>query len=272
MLNLTINLDGGKSFSSTLQRDNLGNNSQQISLSGIGGEDKKWNYNINANRNVNNSTEDSTLGGNTTYSGSKASANASASINKNNKQASLGVAGSVIATSQGIFFGQNIGESAAIVEAKDAQGAEVMPAVGVQIDSAGYALLPSLSPYKLNDVQLLTGSMSEGVELQGSSAQAVPRSGAIVHVKFKTSKGTPLLLKTRFADDSPLPFGASVKDKDGNMVGYIGQGGKLLARVKQATGYLFVDLDGGEKCMLRYENAAAVLTSFKSTVCQTSLN
>nr|WP_255522877.1 FimD/PapC C-terminal domain-containing protein [Aquitalea sp. ASV11] len=78
-------------------------------------------------------------------------------------------------------------------------------------------------------------------------------------------------MKTRFSDDSPLPFGASVKDKDGLTVGNIGQNSKLFARVKQASGNLFVDLDGGKKCMLSYDNAGSAISSFKMVVCQTAI-
>ncbi|QBJ77115.1 fimbria/pilus outer membrane usher protein [Aquitalea sp. USM4] len=252
MFNLSINMDGGKSFSSTLQHDTEGNNNQQVSLSGNAGEDKRWSYNINANRNTNSTTEDNTIGGSVNYSGSKASVNATSSVNKNSKQLSLGVTGSVLATTHGIFFGQSMGESAAIVEAKDAEGAEVMPAVGVKIDRSGYALLPSLSPYKLNDVQLQTGSMNEGVELQGSSNQAVPRSGAVVYVNFKTSKGLPILFKVTQSNGEVLPFGTDVMDENDNVVGNIGQNGKLLARVKNAKGTLHATLNNKRSCRFSY--------------------
>lgn len=252
MFNLSINLDGGKSFSSNLQHDNQGNNSQQVSLSGTAGDDRRWSYSVNANRSESNSTEDNTLGGSASYSGSKVFTNASASMNKNSKQVSLGIAGSVIATSHGVFFGQSMGESVAIVEAKNAEGAEVMPAVGVKIDSSGYALLPALSPYKLNDVQLQTGSMSEGVELQGSSNQTVPRSGAVVYVNFKTSKGLPILFKVTQPNGEVLPFGTDVLDENDNVVGNVGQNGKLLARVKNAKGTLHATLNNKRSCRFSY--------------------
>lgn len=268
MLNLSINFDKGKSFSTSFQRDNLGNSSQQASLSGNADEERKWNYSVNANRNVSNSSEDTSLGGNTSYSGSKASVNASASVNRNSKQASLGIAGSVIGTAQGIFFGQNIGESAAIVEAMDAQGAEVMPATGVKIDSAGYALLPSLSPYKLNDVQLQTGSMSNEVELYGSSVQAVPRSGAVVHVKFKTSKGYPILFKTSLPNGDVLPFGSSVLDEEENTVGNVGQNGKLLVRVKNEKGQLHVKLANAKNCGFDYDaSRKTIAPTLRAVIC-----
>ena len=127
-----------------------------------------------------------------------------------------------------------------------------MPAVGVKIDSAGYALLPALSPYKLNDVQLQTGTMSEGVELQGSSNQAVPRSGAVVYVNFKTSKGLPILFKVKQPNGEVLPFGTDVLDENDNTVGNVGQNGKLLARVKKAKGILHITLADKRRCQFNY--------------------
>ncbi|NWK76798.1 fimbria/pilus outer membrane usher protein [Aquitalea sp. LB_tupeE] len=252
MLDISINMDGGKTFSSSLRQDTQHSQSQQINVSGIAGEDKKWNYNMNAYHTKTDTQDDTTLGGNIVYSGSHAVVNASTSINKNSKQMSLGASGSLIATQHGVFFGQSTGESSAIVEAKDADGAEVMPGIGVKINSAGYALVPSLMPYRLNDIQLQTGTMSQGVELENSSTQAVPRSGAVVHVRFKTDKGIPMLFRPLQSDGKPLPFGSRVMDEKGNVVGNIGQNGKLLARVKQAKGSLFISMADGKNCSFDY--------------------
>lgn len=275
MLSINYNLDRGKTFSSSLRHDSTGSNDVQINMSGTIDEDRKLSYGINAGESHtggSNSSNYSSIAGNIAYQGSKGIVNASASSATHVKQASFGLSGSVVAAAGTVLLGQQLGESAAIIEAPDAKGAMVMPGIGVEVDGSGHALLPSLSSYRKNDIQLETGSMSDGVQLDYSSTQAIPRSGSVVLVKFKTSKGLPLLLKTSFADESPLPFGASVKDKDGNVVGDIGQGGKLFARVKQASGNLFVDLEGGKKCMLRYDNADSATSSFKSSVCQTSLN
>ncbi|WP_159878873.1 fimbria/pilus outer membrane usher protein [Aquitalea denitrificans] len=275
MFSINYNLDSSKIFSSSLRHDSTGSNDAQINMSGTIDEDRKLSYGINAGESHtggSNSSNYSSIAGNIAYQGSKGIVNASASSATHSKQASFGLSGSVVAAAGTVLLGQQLGESAAIIEAPDAKGAMVMPGIGVEVDGSGHALLPSLSSYRKNDIQLETGSMSDGVQLDYSSTQAIPRSGSVILVKFKTSKGLPLLLKTRFADESPLPFGASVKDKDGNVVGDIGQGGKLFARVKQASGNLFVDLEGGKKCMLRYDNADSSIASFKSSVCQTSLN
>lgn len=272
MLTLTYNLDNGKTFSSALRHDSAGNNSAQLNLNGTLDQGKKLSYGLNVSENQTTASSNSNVAGNLAYQGSNGLLNASASSATGSKQASIGLSGSVVAAADTVFFGQPLGDSTAIIEAPDAKGALVTPGIGVEVDRSGHALLSSLASYRQNDILLQTGSMSDGVQLDYSSTQVIPRSGSVVLVKFKTSKGLPLLLKTRFADDSPLPFGASVKDKDGNVVGDIGQGGKLFARVKQASGNLFVDLNEGRKCMLSYNHADEVISSFKTVICQTSLN
>ena len=272
MLTFNYTLSSGKSFSSAMQHDSQGNNSLQLNLNGALDQDRKLSYGLNVAQNESPNSNSSNLAGNLAYQGSNGTLSASASSATGSKQASLGLSGSIVAAAGTVLFGQSLGDSTAIIEAPDAAGAIVTPGIGVEINQAGYALLPSLSSYRQNDVLLQTGNMSDGVQLDYSSTQTIPRSGSVVLVKFKTSKGLPLLLKTRFADDSPLPFGASVQDKDGNVVGDIGQGGKLFARVKQVSGDLFVGLAGGKKCMLHYEEAGASVTTYKSAICHTSIN
>lgn len=273
MLTINFNLDRGKTFSSILRHDSAGSSDAQLNLSGSIDQERKLSYGINVgeSKDPGNAGNNTRLAGSLAYQGNKGIVNASLSSSTGNKQASMSLNGSVVAAAGTLLFGQPLGESAAIIEAPDAEGATVAPSIGVEIDHSGHALLPSLASYRSNTVQLETGNMDDGVELGYSSTQTIPRSGSVVLVKFKTSKGLPLLLKTRFSDDSPLPFGASVKDKDGLTVGNIGQNSKIFARVREASGSLFVDLDGGKKCMLRYDNADSDVTSFKMAVCQMAI-
>lgn len=271
MLTLSYTLASGKSFSSGLQHDSQGNNSIQLNLNGTLDQNRKLSYGVNITQNENNNSTNSSIAANMGYQGNNGILNGSISSSTGSKQASLGLNGSIIAAAGTVLFGQPLGDSTAIVEAPDAAGAMVTPGIGVEVNKAGYALLPSLASYNKNDILLQTGTMSDSVQLDYSSTQAVPRSGSVVLVKFKTSKGIPVLLKTRFIDESPLPFGASVEDKDGNIVGDIGQAGKLFARVKNTRGDLFVKLANGKKCVMHYEQADTNMTTFKATVCQPSL-
>ncbi|WP_137009372.1 fimbria/pilus outer membrane usher protein [Aquitalea aquatilis] len=253
MFTVNFNLDKGKTFSTSFQHDSNGNNSSQLNMNGTLGEERKLSYGVNIINNKNQQNENNNIAGNLNYQGSNGILSASASSSNNSSQMSLGLTGSVVGAAGTVLFGQPLGDSTAIIQAKDAEGAQVAPSIGVKINPDGYALLPSLSSYRINSVLLETGSMSDGVELDYTSTEVVPRSGSVVLAKFKTKKGIPLLFKTSFSNGQPLPFGASVYDKDGNTVGEIGQAGKLFARVKYSSGQLVVKYSENRTCNLAYD-------------------
>ncbi|MBA4707807.1 fimbria/pilus outer membrane usher protein [Aquitalea aquatica] len=253
MFTVNFNLDKGKTFSTSFQHDSSGNNSNQMNVNGTLGEERKLSYGINVINNKNQQSESNNISGNLSYQGSNGIISTSASTGNHSSQMSLGLSGSVVGAAGTILFGQPLGDSTAIIQAADAEGAQVTPSIGVKINADGYALLPSLSSYRLNSVLLETGSMSDGVELDYTSTEVVPRSGSVVLAKFKTKKGIPLLFKTSFPNGQPLPFGASVYDKDENIVGEIGQSGKLFARVKYESGQLVVKYTDNRTCDLIYD-------------------
>ncbi len=63
------------------------------------------------------------------------------------------------------------------------------------------------------------------------------------------------LVRGHLADNTPLPFGAEVKDGGGTRVGFIAQGGQAMVRVNQQAGNLRVIWgDGiGESCSFDYK-------------------
>ncbi len=54
----------------------------------------------------------------------------------------------------GLTLGPNVGDTFALVEAKGASGAGVRGGQGARVDGNGYALVPSLSPYRYNPICL----------------------------------------------------------------------------------------------------------------------
>jgi outer membrane usher protein len=50
-----------------------------------------------------------------------------------------------------------------------------------------------------------------------------------------------MLIQARLPDGRTLPFGAEVHDAQDQVVGVVGQAGRIMARVSQATGKLSVD-------------------------------
>ncbi|WP_134634806.1 MULTISPECIES: FimD/PapC C-terminal domain-containing protein, partial [Pseudomonas] len=143
----------------------------------------------------------------------------------------------------------------ALVEAKGASGAGVRGGQGARVNGNGYAVVPSLSPYRYNPVSLDPQGMGEEAELLETERKIAPYAGAAVHVKFRTLTGHPLLIQAQLADGSALPLGANVLDSQGVNIGMVGQGGQVYARAEGDKGRLRVQWSErpGDACLLDYD-------------------
>ncbi|KVX74473.1 fimbrial assembly protein [Burkholderia ubonensis] len=231
-----------------------GTTSVQTSASGSAGDHNQWAYGVNAGYLAGTSNA-ATLGGYGTYSGGRGTVNASASAGSNSThQASLGVSGSVIAHRGGVTLGQSISANAPIglVEAKGAVGAAVTNSPGVKVDRFGYAVVPFLTPYRVNTVVLDPQGMSEDAELKSTSQEVVPRAGAVVRAQFDTTVGKPLLMRVKQGDGTPVPMGADVVDPTDTRVGVVGQGGTVFVRGVPMEGMLEVRWAAGATGACRF--------------------
>uniref|UniRef100_UPI0018AB13CF FimD/PapC C-terminal domain-containing protein n=1 Tax=unclassified Serratia (in: enterobacteria) TaxID=2647522 RepID=UPI0018AB13CF len=124
---------------------------------------------------------------------------------------------------------------------------------GVKIDSRGYAVVPYLNPYQMNDISIDPKGTSSDVELDNTSQKVAPYSGAVVKVKYATKHGTPILVNATYQGE-PVPFGADIFDSKGNSVGSVGPGGQLYARVAEDRGQLRVKWGEGSEmqCAVSY--------------------
>lgn len=168
-------------------------------------------------------------------------------------QLGLGTAGTLAIHSGGVTYGPYASDTFALVEAKGASGARINNSQGAKIDAFGYAIVPSLAPYRYNTISIDGNSMSEDVELEGGNVRVVPVLGGVPKVTFKTLSGTPTLILATLADGTPIPMGAEVKDSNGNSVGMAGQNGQIYARLPDASGTLFVNWGSSKKCRINYQ-------------------
>ncbi|ALR77349.1 fimbria/pilus outer membrane usher protein [[Enterobacter] lignolyticus] len=156
-----------------------------------------------------------------------------------------GVRGAVVVHSHGVVAGPWVGDTFALVEAPGASGARVGGGQGARVNDQGYALVPSLTPYRYNTVTLDGQEMTSQVELQESQRRVAPLAGAAVKLRFSTLSGFPLLISVR--DAAPFPPGLAVRDEQGNVVGMSAQGNQLYARVGTEKGRLTLE---GSRCVL----------------------
>ncbi|MNQ98075.1 Outer membrane usher protein FimD precursor [compost metagenome] len=162
--------------------------------------------------------------------------------------------GSIVAHAGGITLGPPLGQAAALVEAKGAEGGRIVNGQGARIDGNGYALLPSLTPYRVNRVAIDPTDLPDDVELETSSDQVVPRLNALVLVKMPTVTGKAALVAMHDHAGEPLPLGTALFSADGKSMGIVGQGGLAFLRGLEGSGALRAQWgeSTAESCELPY--------------------
>lgn len=233
-----------------LAHDSDGLSSQQATLSGNLGADSRFSYGMsamNANRNGGSGSV------NGQYRSQAALLSGAYSSGKGYRSASAGLSGTVVGHAGGVSFSSYGSETFALVEAKGAEGASVSAYPGVYVDAQGYALVPYLTPYQLNEISLDPKGSAPDLEMDETTQKVAPYSGAVVKVKYNARQGSPILIDTAAAG-APAPFGAEVIDEGGAVVGAVGQGGLVYARVAQDRGALRVHwgADRAAQCALNY--------------------
>ncbi|CAI8692532.1 MULTISPECIES: fimbria/pilus outer membrane usher protein [Burkholderia] len=146
---------------------------------------------------------------------------------------SVGLSGSIVAHPGGVTASPYAADTVAVVAAPAAGGARVVGYGGVALDGRGYAVVPYLNPYRLNQIEIDPRGLPADVELQTTSLQVAPRQGAVVMLRYPTVKGRALLIHASTPTGRELPFGAPVFDARGNNVGVVSQGGQIYARIAE---------------------------------------
>jgi outer membrane usher protein len=207
----------------------------QAMLNGTLGRDSQFNYSATAMHNGNSGNAGSV---NVGYRSPYAVFNASYGDGSGYSQASLNMSGSVIAHPGGVTFGQPLGDTVGIVYLPNAAGARLANAPGARVDHFGYAVVPYLTPYQLNTIQIDPQGLPLDVQLDATSAQVVPYAGAVVMLKFKTENGRTIIVSAHLKDGQALPFGAEVFNEKGISLGVVGQAGQILLRGVDQAGRL----------------------------------
>jgi len=256
-LNLTLPLNGLLGFrqmGSTLTRGPGTALNEQLFASGSAGADNAYSYSVTASHNRRSSENNSSLVMNGSARTPYTTLNGLVGGGNNYETWSAGLSGAMVAHSGGLTLSPYSGDTYALVEAKGAKGASMVSYPGIKIDRFGYAVIPYLTAYQLNDVEISPKGLSSNVELNLTSQKVAPYSGAVVKVKYDTTVGYPALISAPMANGEPLPFGAEAFDSEGRHIGVVGQGGRLFARVPTVEGKIKVVWGDApdRQCQVRY--------------------
>ncbi|MHC8346672.1 fimbria/pilus outer membrane usher protein [Pseudomonas sp. RT6P73] len=225
----------------------------QSSLSGVSGEDQSLSYGVGVVHDVEQAQN--TLSGNLQKRLPKGAVGLSGSKGPDYWQASANARGALAVHGGGVTFGPYLGETFALVHANGAAGAKVINGQGAQIDGGGFALVPSLTPYRYNTIAISPEGMDENTELEDGQRRIAPFAGAAVKIDFVTRTGAALLIKVHLADGQPVLMGADVIDEQGRVVGMMGQGSQAYVRSEQPRGHLTLRWGEGaeESCAMAYD-------------------
>jgi len=258
--NVSIPFDWGQSRSTLAMNYNQSrqNRSTTLSMTGTSGKNSDLSWSVYAGyEDYRNSDDDAaaTFGGNLQQNTRFGAVRASYDQGENYRQAGLGASGTLVLHAGGITAGPYTSETFALIQADGAQGAVVQNGQGAVIDHFGYAILPSLSPYRTNNIALDTRKMRADAELAGGSKQVVPYAGAIAKITFATINGKAVLINVKMPDGGIPPMGAEVINGEGANVGMVGQGGQIYARLANPSGSLLVRWGKGinQRCRVAYQ-------------------
>lgn len=233
-------------LSSTLQHDGSAN----AGVFGRLGEHGDLSYNLGATHIAGQHS----LGGNANLQWQTPFADLSAGVARTgagNSSFAAGASGSLLWHAGGLNAGPSLGDTPALIEAPGATGARVSSGHAIRVGRNGYAVLPSLSPYRWNTVSLDPTGLPLDVELQQSSQRVAPTAGAVVKVPFRTQVDPHIFVRVADADGRPLPwFGAEARDAQGNAVGQLSQGGVLQTRGVIGIGQLTLHGPDATACQI----------------------
>ncbi|WP_265462694.1 fimbria/pilus outer membrane usher protein [Aeromonas salmonicida] len=210
--------------------------SYNIGLSGTLDENNTLSYNVSANRQNNESQAADSFSMGVDKRTHLASFGGIYSHAEKYDQFSANIRGAAVLHSGGLTLGQAVGDTFAIIEAKGAEGAELRNNWGSYVDSNGYALVSSLTPYIDNDITLGAGYMSEDIELLDTQQKVVPYAGAIIKVNFETRSGKAVIFVSKVPSGEVVPLGAEISGHQGDNLGVVGQAGLAYVRVPDTTG------------------------------------
>ncbi len=236
----------------SLQQDQSGHIATSVGVSPRSVSDTPWSYGAS----LSDYKANQVSSGNLAYRGAYANLSGSASGTNQSglNQMSLGASGAVLVHAGGLAFAPSVGDTFAIVQIEGGEGVRIAGTSSTPVDGKGYAVVPYLSAYSANTLELDTTDAEPGLEFEQESYTVVPRAGTGVMVRFAQRPGWPALIRAKLDNGRPLPFAAELRDDKDRLIAYVGQGGQVQAHLPATSGLLYASWgDGADStCALPY--------------------
>ncbi|OQD51087.1 fimbrial assembly protein [Enterobacter cancerogenus] len=158
---------------------------------------------------------------NADYKGTYGEVTAGYGYDKDSDRLNYGLQGGIIGHADGVTFSQPLGETNVLVKAPGAKGVGIQNQSGAKTDWRGYTAVSNLTPYRKNDVALMTDTLPDDVELELTNKTVIPTRGAIVRADYIASVGVRVLMTLKKSDGQSLPFGTMISVDGENAQSFI---------------------------------------------------
>lgn len=205
---------------------NSGKNSgttHQAGISGLSMENNALSWNVQQGYGTNGVGYTGNM--NADYKGTYGEVTAAYGYDKKNNRLNYGLQGGILAHADGLTLSQPLGETNSLIKAPGAHGVSVQNQSGAKTDWRGYTVVSNLTPFRKNNLELMTDTLPENVELALTNKTVIPTRGAIVRADYVANIGARVLLTLRQKNGLFVPFGAIVStERNGeSIVGDMGQ-------------------------------------------------
>lgn len=251
-----LNLSGNTS--------NHGDTSSAIGLSGTALADNNLTYNVQ--QGYTNRGTGANGNASVDYKASFGEYSAGYNYSRHSHQVNYGAAGAIIAHPYGLSFGQQAGDTMALIKAKGADHVKVQNNTGVYTDSRGYAIVPYVTPYRRNPMTLDTSSLGDNVDILTDTETVTPTQGALVMAEYPTLIGQKIMLTLQ---QNTIPFGASASIKNGSVTttGIVDQHQRVYLSGAPHQGIVQISWQNGH-CQAPYQIPVTATVTNVTAVCR----
>ncbi len=246
---------------------NRGQTTQQFGVGGTLLDEQNLMYNVQQSYAAN---RDNDYGGNASlaYRGTYATSNIGYNYSQNYQQVNYGLRGGLLVHEDGLTLSQSLGDTSVLVKAVGAANTRIVNNSGVTTDWRGYAVVPSVTPYRSTRIGLDSRTLEDNVELLETGVNVVPTRGAVVRANYATRVGYRVMMVLTHKGRA-IPFGAVVVLRDDNskepLSTIVGEQGETYLTGLPQKGILDVQWGNavGQSCSVNYSLSAANIAQDK---------
>jgi outer membrane usher protein len=190
-----------------------------------------------------------------TYQGSSALATADAAASSQSQALRLGLRGGLAVADGHVVLSRRVENAMALVEVPGFADVGIGLQGGKDLartDASGVALLPRLTPYHNNQIQLNAKDLPISAEIDNTEMRVVPANRTAVKVAFPVRSGRAALIKLVLDDGQPAPAGAELELIGDKREFYVARRGEAFVTAMQNVSELRLK-HNGQSCTVKVE-------------------